>query len=282
MINTKSIATYIFERQNEDGGYTFARGAESNAQDTYYAIKILRMLDTKPTNMDKTIRFLQGLQHQDGSFDSIKGAYYVITTLSFLGAKPIKPLEETALSLEILIEGLENPQIYIEALSEIEDIYLAVKLLDSINFPLNSERVTKQILKIQNDDGSFGSRRFSRLASTYYALAILKLIGYDVKALPNTLKWIRQCEIQSGGFTDGSEISSPYIVMEDIYFGVKSLEALDETCRFPKATLELIAKFQNPNGGFRRSIFLGISDFESTYQALSSIKTILVSLQKKL
>jgi hypothetical protein len=65
------------------------------------------------------------------------------------------------------------------------------------------------------------------------------------------------------------------MIMENIYFGVKSLEVLDEACRHPQETLELIAKFQNPNGGFRRSIFLGISDFESTYQAISTMETIL-------
>ena len=272
-MNTRAIVYYILERQNEDGGYTFARGAESNAQDSYYALEILRMLDAEPTNVDKTVRFVQGLQHSDGGFDSVKAAFYVITILSQLGAKPTKPIDQTTLSLEILIEGLENPHVYIEAISEIESIYLTVKLLNQLN--LSSDRIVKQILKIQNIDGSFGSRTFSRLASTFYALGILRLMGYDVKALPNTLTWIRQCEIPTGGFTADPEISSPYIVMEDIYFGIKSLEALGETCRFPLANLDLIAKFQNPNGGFRRSVFLGISEFESTYQALSSIKTIL-------
>ena len=276
-MNTRAIVYYILERQNEDGGYTFARGAESNAQDTYYALEILRMLDAKPTNLDKTVRFVQGLQHSDGGFDSVKSAYYVITILSQLGAKPTKPIDQTTLSLEILIEGLENPHVYIEAISEIESIYLAVKLLNSLNFSLNSDRIVKQVLKMQNIDGSFGSRTFSRLASTFYALAILGLTGYDVKALSNTLTWIRQCEISTGGFTADPELTSPYIAMEDLYFGIKSLEALGETCRFPRANLELIAKFQNPNGGFRRSIYLGISDFESTYQTLSSVKTILVS-----
>ncbi|MBS7634556.1 hypothetical protein KEJ34_03530 [Candidatus Bathyarchaeota archaeon] len=41
--------------------------------------------------------------------------------------------------------------------------------------------------------------------------------------------------------------------------------------------VRFVAKFQNPNGGFRRSVFLGISDFESTYQALSSIEVLLSS-----
>jgi hypothetical protein len=56
---------------------------------------------------------------------------------------------------------------------------------------------------------------------------------------------------------------------------------LNEEVYYPKETLMFIAKFQNPNGGFRRSIFLGISEFESTYQALSSIEALMPYLEKK-
>jgi hypothetical protein len=130
---------------------------------------------------------------------------------------------------------------------------------------------------MQNDDGSFGDKRFSGIASTFYALGILKLMGYGVKSLTNTLSWIRKHEVVNGGFTADPDFFSPFMIMEDTYFGVVSLEALGETLRFPQATLRLITKFQNSNGGFRRSIFLGISEFESTYQALSCIESILKS-----
>lgn len=66
--------------------------------------------------------------------------------------------------------------------------------------------------------------------------------------------------------------------LEDTYFGIKSLEILNEKVKHPLETLKFVAKFQNPNGGFRRSVFLGISDFESTYQAFSSIEVLLSPL----
>ena len=50
----------------------------------------------------------------------------------------------------------------------------------------------------------------------------------------------------------------------------RGFEILGEGLRFPSRTLDLIVKFQNGNGGFRRSIFLGISTFESTYYAISA------------
>jgi hypothetical protein len=87
------------------------------------------------------------------------------------------------------------------------------------------------------------------------------------------LVWVRKCEVPTGGFVSSPELFSTY--MEDTYYGVKALEVLEERPTYSEETLKFISKFQNPNGGFRRSIFLGISDFESTYQALSSIKSIL-------
>jgi hypothetical protein len=110
-------------------------------------------------------------------------------------------------------------------------------------------------------------------------LKTLKILDYDVRIPRNVSYWIRRCEVPSGGFIAEPGLSSTYMVMEDIYYGVKALEVLNEKCRYPKETLEVIVKFQNPNGGFRRSIFLGISDFESTYQAVSTIKTIIAQFK---
>ncbi|MEM2933561.1 MAG: prenyltransferase/squalene oxidase repeat-containing protein [Methanocellales archaeon] len=275
-IRADDVVRYIYERQNIDGGYTFARGAMSSAQDTYYAVEILKMLNAPLENVDKTILFLQSLQHQDGGFDSIKVAYYAIATLSRLGAKPLKPLD--SFIYKVVIQKPGNKEVYIEVVSEIENLCLSIELLNKLNLLSTSTCTAQEIFKLQNSDGSFGSRKYSRIASTYYALRILKILNYDVATLHKSLNWIKRCEIPDGGFAAAPELSSPYKVLEDIYYGVKSLELLNSNCSYPLKTLELIKQFQNGNGGFRRSIFLGISDFESTYQALSSIEAIQKSL----
>jgi hypothetical protein len=236
------------------------------------------MLSVKLSNTVRTVLFLQGLQHEDGGFDSVKAAYYVIQALFLLGSSPRKPADPLMHYFDAILRGLESPSTYVEIVSEIENLHLAIELLYALSFPVNAEKVTKQVLSLRNSDGSFGSRRHSRIASTYHALEILKILNHDDEASENTLRWIRRCEISSGGFVSSPDASASF--MEDTYFGVKALEALDERLRYPKETLERIVKFQNPNGGFRRSIFLGISEFESTYHAISCIKTIL-SFQKR-
>jgi hypothetical protein len=278
LVDLDAIVKYIFERQNPDGGYTFCRWTESNAQDTFYALSILEILGVEPVNLDKTITFLKSLQYDDGKFDSIKIAYYVVKSLAKLGEKPLKPIEGLEDYLPDLIRSLGSPYVDIEALSEVESIYVLVDLCKTLNIGVDSDRIIGAILSIKSNDGSFGSPKRSKIASTFYALATLKTLGYEVSSnLMDTLSWIRKCERSVGGFSQSSEAAPIYL--EDTYFGIRSLEILNEGVRYPQETLKFIAHFQNPNGGFRRSIFLGISDFESTYQALYSIKVLLSSLR---
>ena len=99
VVDGKAIARYIQQRQNMDGGYTFCQGAESNAQDTFYAIETLDILRVRPRNVDRTIKFMRNLQHSDGGFDSVQVAYYVTAVLSRLGAEPAKPIRSFLESL---------------------------------------------------------------------------------------------------------------------------------------------------------------------------------------
>jgi hypothetical protein len=270
LIDVEKVISYILERQNVDGGYTFCRGAESNAQDTYYALKILEMLDVEPRNRNDTIHFLQSLQRDDGSFDSIKCAYYVTCSLVILEGDLPKPIGNLQELLNTSIKGIENPNIDVEVVSEVENVYLVVELCRMLGLDVDSERVIDRVLTIKNDDGSFGSEKRSKMASTYYALEVLKVLGYGLHRTSETLAWIRERELASGGFVTSPELFPIYL--EDTYFGAKALAAFGEKLRYPAETARLVAKFQNPNGGFRRSIFIGISEFESTYQAISLLR----------
>lgn len=277
IINREVVIEYIQQRQNVDCGYTFCQGAESNAQDTYYGIEVLDMLGVSPRNVDRTVKFMQNLQRSDGGF-SVQVAYYVTSVLSRFGAKLKKPINRFIESLPSLVEKFKGRDVYIEATSELETLRYVVELLKKYGSLRNTVQLQELVLNLQNRDGSFGSGRFSKIASTFYALKILKLLDYNIKGLHGVLQWIRRCEIPAGGFTAEPEMSPEHPRMEDIYYGVKSLELLDEKCRYPRENLRLIARFQNSNGGFRRSIFLGISDFESTYQAVSIVKAIMQQL----
>jgi hypothetical protein len=274
-IRTGKVLRYVQKRQNEDGGYSFAQGAESSAADTYYGIQALKALGAEPKNAAKTIDFMTRLQHEDGSFDSINVAYYVVRTLDELGAKPHRPFKDFVLSLQATHGGFGVLEADIESPSELEGTYLSLSLLRLVEHNLSFAKTKDIILAGQNPNGSFGRSGYSRFGATYHALASLSLLGFDVRTLRGTEEWVRSCEIPSGGFKTNPESHDLYFIMDDIYFGVKCLDVLRKNCRFPSQTLDLVARFQNENGGFRRSIFLGISTFESTYHAISACSIIL-------
>jgi len=64
----EGVTKYVLNGQNSDGGYTFCPGAESNAQDTYYGLAILKMLNCPFPNVEKTVEWLQNLGEKAPDF----------------------------------------------------------------------------------------------------------------------------------------------------------------------------------------------------------------------
>lgn len=267
-IKLSSIVTYIQNRQNENGGYTFAQWTESSAEDTYFAIRILEMLKTEPQRKGDTIRFLRGLQHSDGGYDSIKVAYYCKNTLSTLRSAPRFDMRNYLYSLHAGL-AFGRSVVNIETSSELENMFLTLCLLRRMD-KTGSGDIVKFILGRRNKDGSFGKSGYSRLASVHYALASLGALGYDVQSFDRTLKWLRYCELPAGGFTTTPR-DTAYLVIDELYHGLNALRCFEIDPLYSSAHLQLLNRFQNGNGGFRRSIFLGISTFESTFYALTCL-----------
>jgi len=90
-----------------------------------------------------------------------------------------------------------------------------------------------------------------------------------VKELKKTLRFVRSCEKKRGGFAVVPEVSLPFL--QEVFAGTTILSLMDEPLTYPQATRELVLGLQNSNGGFRRSIELGLSTFEDTYYALSTL-----------
>ncbi len=273
-IQASSIAGYVTQRQNNDGGYTFAQWSESSAQDTYYALEILKTLGVQPPRTRSTIRFLRRLQHPDGSFGSIKGAYYVIKSLKELGATTEKDVTDFILGARSHVLQLGSFEINIEASSEIETAFHFLETLKLLGKTPELETLSELILNLRNHDGSFGKGGYSSMASVYFAVASLSLLGYNINSLNSTLRWIRACEYPSGGFARSPNHFDGALILEDTYYGLRALGVLSEGVLHHSQTLWRIGKFQNGNGGFRRSIFLGSSTFEDTFYALSSLETL--------
>lgn len=69
----------------------------------------------------------------------------------------------------------------------------------------------------------------------------------------------------NGGFSKRHNSYPPYI--EDTYYALSILGKFRD-----ERTVDFIAKLQNKDGGFRRSVYLGISTLEFSYYAVECLK----------
>jgi hypothetical protein len=262
----KRIEDYVVKRQNDDGGYAFAQGLDSNAQDTYYGLTILDLLKVPFPRVKKTIKWLH-----DFVPDSHYSHYYIARGLKICGEKPHRSLKDLLLSLQSSKGEFGTVDVYIEVASEFQFISIITELANIVGVEINREKTTSWLLSYQNRDGGFGAHRHSNLNSTYHAVASLFNLGYAVKFLKETLKYVRSCEKPSGGFTVVPNSSIPY--MEHVHYGVSTLGLLNENLRYLEKTAEFVLRCQNSNGGFARSD-LGISTFEDTFYAVSVLQMV--------
>lgn len=259
----RTIADYVINRQNEDGGYTFCQGTESNAQDTYYGLSILNLLRQSFPNAEKTVAFLKASR-----MDSIYSTYYVAKASRLLGDKNSGRFKARLKSILDAKQYFGSTDVFSEVSSEFTTTFMALELANEFKINVKNE-VVKWLLLFRNQDGGFGSQGQSNINSTYYALASLSLMKQNLKDLRESLTFVRACEKPYGGFTVVPMNFTPY--MAHTYYGVMALALFDEETRYPSQTIDFVLRCQNKNGGFARSD-LGISTFENTFQAVTILQ----------
>lgn len=261
-----AIIKYVINRQNDDGGYTFCKGTDSNAQDTYYGLAILNLLNAPFPNLQKTIDWLNNFVP-----DNLYSYYYIAKALRLCNQNPNKNLKSFLLSLLYSREGFKTIDVYVEVSSEFEVTFMITELANMVHAKIDNKKIINWLLNYQNNDGGFGAHGYSNLSSTYHAIASLFNLGYQIKSLSKTLEYVRSCEKPSGGFTVVPDISKPY--MEHVYYGTMILDLFGENLRYPENTTRFVLNCQNSNGGFARSEF-GISTFEDTFYAVNILRKI--------
>jgi hypothetical protein len=258
----KKIAEYVIQRQNEDGGYTFCQGAESNRRDTYHGLSILTLLGSRFPNVAKTLAFLN---EPELDTHNIYSHYYTTKALLLCKEEPSKNLKNHIPLVTDVKKYSSLANVLPEVSSEFTTTYMTLELARLFGVQLPKQRVVEWLLHFKNKDGGFSSEEHSNINSTYYAVASLALLNMEIKDLQGTAGFVRECEKAYGGFTLIPMSITPY--MEHTYYGVMALGLLGETCRYPSQTIDFLLKCQNKNGGFVRSD-VGISTFENTYQAV--------------
>lgn len=260
----QAAENYVLSRRNEDGGYTFARLTDSNAQDTYYAMEILKIINKEPPNVKKTITWLHNFPAGD-----IRAHFYKTKALALCDEAPDPKALEVVLSLSSSRGGFGTIDVNVEAPSEFDTNFMAIEILRIFGAITHNDKHINWLLGFERKDGSFGTKS-SNIQSTYHAITALHTLGFPVRGLTRTVDYVRNCENREGGFNSSSESKTTY--MEDTYYGIWLLYFLGVSCRYPEETSRTILEYRNNNGGFRRSKELGLSTFEDTYFALAILR----------
>ncbi|NJE76103.1 hypothetical protein [Thermococcus sp. ES12] len=268
-INADSLIRYIEERRHGDGGYCFVSVLDdTNVNDTYYAVKIYDLLGLEFPEPEKTIEFLANAIQPQTAVVAIAMAF---EGLAMLGAEDVamehidivftkyNPLEgEFAVGLGGSEEfGTATP---------LEATYWVVKAFKAIGYGFSADErgaIRTFVMRFRNGNG-YGVKG-PTTTMTYQAIYTLRALGYRPPKSPH----FRNCELCGdwGGFTEVPYSLPPYL--EPTFYAARGLELQGETPVCPRRHIWFIRQLQNPNGGFRRSLELGISNFQNTYRALA-------------
>ena len=271
-VNLRAVLRYVEERRHEDGGYCFVSLLnETNINDTYYAVKIYDLLGIEVPEQEKTIEFLYNSLKPQQAVVAISMA---IEGLAILGAKD---LAEEGLSLVFekyrplegkFAVGLGGSEEFGTA-TPLEATYWvlrAFRVVDHKISPGEKEKIKEFIESFRKGEG-YGVTQ-ATTTMTYQAIFALNSLGYGT---PKTSHF-RRCEVY-GGFTEVPYSLPPYL--EPTFYALRGLKLLGEKPRYVKEHVNFIRALQNPNGGFRRSLEMGISNFQNTYRALRVLDDIL-------
>ncbi|NJE00854.1 hypothetical protein [Thermococcus sp. JdF3] len=268
-INADSLIRYIEERRHEDGGYCFVSVLDdTNVNDTYYAIKIYDLLGLEIPEKERTVEFLERAIQPQTAVVAIAMAF---EGLAMLGAEDVamehidivftkyNPLEGK------FAVGLGGSEEFGTA-TPLEATYWVVKAFKAIGYEFSADErdaIRTFVMRFRNGNG-YGVKG-PTTTMTYQAIHTLRALGYRPPKSPH----FRNCEFCGdwGGFTEVPYSLPPYL--EPTFYAARGLELQGETPGCPRRHIWFIRQLQNPNGGFRRSLELGISNFQNTYRALA-------------
>ena len=242
--------------------------------DTYYAIKIYDLLGIEFPEPEKTIEFLgNSIQPQT----AVVAIAMALEGLALLGAKDVAREKSEIVFTKYnpaegrFAVGLGGSEEF-GAATPLEATYWVTKAFNTIGLRFNPDErdaIRSFVMKFRNGNG-YGVKQ-PTTTMTYQALFTLYTLGYRPPKSPH----FRNCELCGdwGGFTEVPYSLPPYL--EPTFYATRGLELQNETPTYPRRHVWFIRQLQNPNGGFRRSLELGISNFQNTYRALAVLDSMM-------
>jgi len=244
-----SVISFLNKRRHSSGGYTLYEGLP-DSKNTYYAIRSFEVLDHEPPRLEETLDWLEDV-HRGGTF-AAQGLFYRCSILRDYGRNFEIPEKFTEMLRTSYRKSSLEITFYMDSVLRMHGEYL--------------DEIPEWVLSIQNEDGGFGAYG-SDIINTRFALEILNGHGMKIPG-DEVLQFTDSC------FSDGAWNFTPISYLpyiETVHSGFRINEILrgkvSDVTRF-------IMKIRNPDGGFRRSVYMGISEPEYTYRAIYMLASI--------
>ena len=239
---------YVHSCQTDDGGYFFARISPSSLRDSHFAVKTLLLLGQRPRRSAGVKRFVWAFL-REGEGNPVHTYYLAVEILKDLG-EDLEVLRHQSEAIEAPLAALNRvgdpSTLYIEVISELEQLFEAVSVLMHLDIPLDRASVVRLISSLSNSNGGFGSQGISSLATTYYAARISAMLDYPLKQQERILSFLRSRE------------RNVYF-LEDLYYLSSACCILGETLSEPEQAISFVLGCQRYGGGFARARPMGIA-----------------------
>jgi predicted ATP-dependent endonuclease of OLD family/sulfur relay (sulfurtransferase) DsrC/TusE family protein len=196
ILNYNKIINYIHSYQNQDGGFSQrkqdGRLVESRMNNTYFAVKILKLLNGFETSItDKIVGFILNSENKTGGYGSrpkakadIASTFFAIAALNEIDdIESIGMIDHTK-QFEF-IESIEKDNNI-----NLGDLYTFYEVM-ALDYLIKYEKdrlkkleddIKHRILSAENESGGFSySDKMPQLDSTFYSLYILKTFEDDLE-----------------------------------------------------------------------------------------------------
>ena len=234
-------------------GFTLYEGIP-DTKNTYYGVLILKLLGVEPENIDKTIEWVEYLQR--GRMFGLKGLFYRVNILKLLNREP--ELNER------YFERFKSKKKF----PSMEIAFMYTSILKTLGYEC-FDNISGWINSHQTKNGGFGVGN-SDITQTCYAVESLNMIDPSlIHSEDNIINFINTCTASSV-YVYTPQSYPPYI--ETVYSGVRINQILGKAVAENDKILKFVENLQNPDGGFRRSPYIGISELEYTYKAIHVLK----------
>jgi hypothetical protein len=257
----QKLEYYVKERQKTEGGFGLTPGLPATVEDTFYAVRILELLE-RDQQLDQTRVYLARLGRSQGQGARIIFALLYLQRKFGLGRGPLprltprpRTLEEALYCQKIKellgggcqargLDGCQPGPVALPAAFTVKDLrcYLALQ-----RHNLGSAAVarwTAWVLACQSPDGGFGFKPGTTafMDNVLPALEILGQLGRTPLDGRGVVDFILACQTQAGGF---ARKTGGVAFLESSFQAVRSLHLLSQILA-PKMRLRTIDRIR-PN-----------------------------------